>query len=99
MVKMNIKNKVGDSLLKIGIKRAGEFNWKPTPVAHWDSATDLRYRDDAYDAVHFMYCHYLQIFWLGYIIYFEIGKKKTSTGRYVNYNDTHFALMDKAKKS
>ena len=49
---------------------------------------------DLYLGQHSFVTHFIQIFWLWFIIALELKEEKLSSSKYVKYESTHYAMLD-----
>lgn len=80
-----------------------KFYWKPEVCPHRKSMAEMRYSgddncSDLYTANFSFVTHFIQIFWLWFIIAIEMKEEKLSSSKYVNYESTHYAMIDEQLK-
>jgi hypothetical protein len=89
-----IKNKC----LTLSAKKAGKgerFHLKPVCCPHWDSFSQLRWQEnETYNCKNFLLPTKIQIFWLWFYVELNIIGEKQSEMKMVNYNATHYAMID-----
>jgi hypothetical protein len=80
---------------KVSIHKSGKFYRKWQVVPHRLSMGDFRYwKDDTYSVQHSFVTECVQIFFLWFIIAFEMPFEKLGSSKYVRYESTHFAAID-----
>jgi hypothetical protein len=85
------------------VKFGRKFYWKPEVCPHRKSVAEMKWTNDGncsdlYTAHHFFITHFLQIFWLWFVIGLEIKEEKLSSSKYVRYESTHYAMLDEQLK-
>lgn len=95
-----IRNKAGDMVFRIGVckrKNKGTLHFKPEIVPHWDSLHSIRYDgNEIHECNSYYIPMFCQIFWLWWIFYIEVGKRKLGEHRMISYEDSHKRIIDEA---
>lgn len=77
--------------------RSEPFHWKVVESPHIESLADMRFdANNTYNSTNYFIAHFIQFFWLWFIIGLEIKKEKLGSSKWVRYEDTHYAVIDEA---
>jgi hypothetical protein len=76
-----------------------KWYWKPLVQPHRKSMAEFRYTgndncSDLYTANFSFVTHFIQVFWLWFIVALELKEEKLSSSKYVTYESTHYAMID-----
>lgn len=95
-------NLINNRWIRLSIQKSGKgekFHWKATYVPHRKSVAEVDWIGtndchDLYLAKHRFTIHFLQVFWLWFVIGLELKEEHLSESKMVKYESTHFHEID-----